>query len=96
MRACIDNITNLIYECIKTKNRKKIKLTEYKHNTSNMRHLYYDTDNCFLIIIIIIMIIIIIIIIIMIMIIIIIIIGDFYGAHSKVRSALQYVQLKWL
>ena len=50
-----------------------------------MRHLYYDTDNCFLIIIII-----------MIIIIIIIIIGDFYGAHSKVRSALQYVQLKWL
>ena len=81
MRACIDNITNLIYECIKTKNRKKIKPTEYKHNASNMRHLYYDTDNCFLIIIIII---------------IIIIIGDFYSAHSKVRSALQYVQLKWL
>ena len=84
MRACIDNITNLIYECIKTKNRKKIKLTEYKHNTSNMRHLYYDTDNYFLIIIIIIIIIIIMI----------IIIGDFYSAHSKVRSALQYVQLK--
>ena len=78
MSACIDNITNLIYECIKTKNRKKIKPTEYKHNTSNMRHLYYYTDNCFLIIIII------------------IIIGDFYSAHSKVRSALQYVQLKWL
>ena len=54
--------------------------TEYKHNTSNMRYLYYDTDNCFLII----------------KIIIIIIIGDFYSAHSKVRSALQYVQLKWL
>ena len=52
--------------------------TEYKHNTSNMRYLYYDTDNCFLII----------------KIIIIIIIGDFYSAHSKVRSALQYVQLK--
>ena len=50
-----------------------------------MRHLYYDTDNCFLIIIIIVIIIIIIII---------IIIGDFYSAHSKVRSALQYVQLK--
>ena len=65
----------------KNKNRKKIQPTEYKHNTSNMRHLYYDTDNCFLIIIIII---------------IIIIIGDFYSAHSKVRSALQYVQLKWL
>ena len=76
MRACIDNITNLIYECIKTKNRKKIKPTEYKHNTSIKRHLYYDTDNYFLIII--------------------IIIGDFYSAHSKVRSALQYVQLKWL
>ena len=53
--------------------------TEYKHNTSNMRYLYYDTDNCFLIIKIII---------------IIIIIGDFYSTHSKVRSALQYVQLK--